>query len=127
MGSAPIDIPPTVFALLGLPAHAAFQGVNLGIEGRRLHRPLFTLSQNPLADEVTVEQDGWMLRYDLRRNAMTLYDEWADAAEMREVSAENPEVRDALAGTIARWWTAQLKYYRSPLEQTLHYAPPARK
>ena len=118
-----IDIAPTLLGLLQLPPHPGFQGRDLADVGDRLHRPIFSLSQGPLADEAAVEQDGWKLLLDLRHSTRLLFDLRADPAETRDVGDANPAQRDALERLIATWWTTQLDYYRSPERMASRYAP----
>ncbi len=120
-----MDIPPTVLSLLHLPPYPAFQGIDLADPAARRHRPIFTLSQTALADEVAIEQDGWALLYDLRHAQVHLFDRMHDPLERHDVAATFPVARDALLQTIAAWWTTQLDYYRAPREGPLRFQPPA--
>jgi arylsulfatase A-like enzyme len=119
-----LDIAPTVLGLLGLPPHPAFQGMDLADRAARLHRPVFTLSQTALADEVAVEQDGWKIMYDLRHSLVRLFDLQRDPRESHDVAEAFPAQRAALLQTIATWWTTQLDYYRTNPGEQRTYAPP---
>ncbi len=58
-----IDLAPTLLGILRLPPHAGFADVDLANVSARVHRPVFSISQSPLADEVSVTQDGWKLSW----------------------------------------------------------------
>jgi arylsulfatase A-like enzyme len=120
-----IDVIPTVFGILHLPPHPAFQGIDLADRSMRADRPLFSLTQTAMADEVSVEQDQWKLIYDLRHSEQHLYDLRNDPGETRDVGAQDPSERDALMGTIAAWWSRQIDYYKSVPAVPEFYAPSA--
>ena len=120
-----IDVIPTVFGILHLPPHPAFQGIDLAERSLRPDRPLFSLTQTAMADEVSVEQDQWKLIYDLRHSVQRLYDLRNDPGETRDVAAQYPSQRDALMETIAAWWSRQIDYYKSVPARPEFYAPSA--
>jgi arylsulfatase A-like enzyme len=120
-----LDVPPTVLSILGLPAHPAFQGVDLASEAVRMHRPVFSVSQTPLADEIAVTQDSWKLVFELRQKETRLFDLQHDPGETRDVDELHPVQLSALMGTLATWWTRQLAYYRDLRGDPKFYAPPS--
>lgn len=120
-----IDVMPTILGILKLPPHPAYQGVDLANRAGRRDRPLFTLTQTAMADQVSVEQDQWKLIFDLRRSAARLYDLRDDPGELRDVAAQFPAQRDALMETMATWWSRQIGYYRQLPARPEYYAPPA--
>jgi arylsulfatase A-like enzyme len=118
-----IDVMPTILGVLNLPPHPAYQGVDLANAAGRADRPLFSLTQTAMADEVSVEQDHWKLLFDLRHSLTRLYDLRNDPGETRDVAAQFPEQRDALMGTMAAWWARQIDYYAKLPAQPQFYAP----
>jgi arylsulfatase A-like enzyme len=120
-----IDVIPTVLGILHLPPHPAFQGIDLENRAMRPDRPLFSLTQTAMADEVSVEQDQWKLIYDLRHSVQRLYDLRNDPRETHDVAAQYPAPRDALMETIAAWWSRQIEYYKSAAARPEFYAPSA--
>lgn len=121
--AAGIDIVPTVVGLLHLPSHPSFQGVDLGEAAVRAHRPVFSLSQTALADEVAVELDGWCLHDDLRHAQQHLFDLRRDPLEKVDVADANIVRRNAMADIVAQWWNAQIGYY-STLRARPRFYPP---
>jgi arylsulfatase A-like enzyme len=120
-----LDVPPTVLGILGLGAHPAFQGVDLASSAIRLHRPVFSVSQTPLADEIAVTQDSWKLVFELRQKETRLFDLQHDPGETRDVDELHPAQLNALMETLATWWTRQLAYYRDLTGEPKFYAPPS--
>ena len=120
-----IDVVPTILGLLHLPPHPAFQGIDLADRAARPDRPLFSLTQTAMADEVSVEQDQWKLIYDLRHAEQRLYDLRNDPGETRDVAAQYPSQRDALMETVAAWWSRQIDYYTNVSAHADFYAPSA--
>lgn len=121
-----IDVMPTILGILKLPPHPAYQGVDLALRSaKRRDRPLFTLTQTAMADEVSVEQDQWKLIFDLRHSAARVYDLAGDPGELHDVASAFPGQRDALMATMAAWWSRQIGYYRQLPATPKFYAPPA--
>ena len=123
-----IDVMPTILGILRLPPHPAYQGVDLATRpAARRDRPLFTLTQTAMADEVSIEQDQWKLIFDLRHSAARIYDLRDDPGELHDVAAQFPAQRDALMETMATWWSRQIGYYRQLSAHPDYYAPVAPK
>ncbi len=120
-----IDVMPTILGILRLPPHPAFQGIDLANRAMRPDRPLFSLTQTAMADEVSVEQDQWKLMYDLRHSSARLYDLRNDPAEKKDVAGQYPSQREALMGTMAAWWSRQIDYYQKLPAHPEYYAPSA--
>lgn len=126
LGALTLDAMPTVLAALRLPPHPAFQGIDLRGAQARTHRPLFGVSQTPLADQIAIRQDGWSLIYTLQDDGIRLYDLTHDPRELCNVSDANPVARDALTETLLTWYASQVNYYTAALiAPPHHYAPPA--
>lgn len=120
-----IDVMPTVLGILKLPPHPAFQGIDLANRATRADRPLFSLTQTAMADEVSIEQDQWKLLFDLRHSVARLYDLRNDPHETQDVAAQFPAQLDALEGTMAAWWSRQIGYYDKLPAVPEFYAPSA--
>jgi arylsulfatase A-like enzyme len=120
-----IDVMPTVLGILKLPPHPAFQGIDLANRAARPDRPIFSLTQTAMADEVSIEQDQWKLLFDLRHSVARLYDLRNDPRETHDVATEFPSQLDALEGTMAAWWSAQIGYYTKLPAVPEFYAPSA--
>lgn len=120
-----IDVMPTILGILKLPPHPSYQGIDLANRRARPDRPLFTLTQTAMADEVSIEQDQWKLLYDLRHSSGRLFDLRNDPGETRDVGAQFPSQRDALMETMATWWSRQIGYYRNLPAVPQFYAPSA--
>jgi arylsulfatase A-like enzyme len=120
-----IDVMPTILGILKLPPHPAYQGINLASHAGRSDRPLFTLTQTAMADEVSIEQDQWKMIFDLRHSAARIYDLRNDPGELHDVAAQFPAQRDALMETMATWWSRQIGYYKQLPARPEFYAPAA--
>jgi arylsulfatase A-like enzyme len=120
-----LDVMPTILGILKLPPHPAYQGIDLARSAGRNDRPLFTLTQTGLADEVSIEQDQWKLIFDLRHSVPRIYDLRNDPGELHDVAAQFPAQRDALMETMATWWARQIGYYRQLPAHPEYYAPGA--
>jgi arylsulfatase A-like enzyme len=120
-----IDVVPTVLGILKLPPHPAFQGIDLANRAARRDRPLFSLTQTAMADQVSIEQDQWKLLFDLRHSVARLYDLRNDPRETKDVAAKFPSQLDALEGTMAAWWSRQIGYYEKLPPVPEFYAPSA--
>lgn len=123
IAAASIDLVPTIVSLLALPPHPAFQGIDLADTTLRKRRPVFSLSQTALADEVAVEENGWCLHYDLRHAQQHLFDLRSDPDEKIDVASTNIIRRNAMADLVAQWWNSQLGYYGTLRPQPRFYPP----
>lgn len=121
-----IDVAPTVLHLLGLPPHPAFQGIDLlgaTTPATRRDRPIFAVTQSPLAHQAAVVQGGWKLIYDERRRRYALYDLASDPGEHRDLSVAQPEKREALAKVLDTWRRVQIDYYANRNLHARWYPP----
>jgi arylsulfatase A-like enzyme len=123
LAAASIDLVPTIVGLLGLPPHPAFQGLDLADTALRKRRPVYSLSQTALADEVAVEENGWCLHYDLRHSEQHLFDLRNDPDERIDVSSANEARRNRMADLVSQWWNSQLGYYQT-LRPIPRFYPP---
>jgi arylsulfatase A-like enzyme len=118
-----VDVPPTVFSLMGLPPHPAFQGIDVLDPKTPEHRPVFLLVQTSLAHQVAVVSKCWKLIYDLEEDQYYLYDLEADPGETRDLSGERQDVKRALARVLGAWSKSQLDYYVDRKRLATEYPP----
>jgi arylsulfatase A-like enzyme len=121
------DIPPSVFHLLGLPAHPSFQGENLFAPDPRPDRIRYVLIQTGCDNHLGVIQSGFKLILNADSGRRTLFDLRNDPGEKTNVSAKHPEVLGALSTWMAFWRKAQLDYYKSLPRQSTEYPPVLRQ
>jgi arylsulfatase A-like enzyme len=118
-----VDIPPTVFGLLGLPSHPCFQGLDLLDPRFPRDRSVFMVAQSPLAHQYAIVRSSYKLLYDAWAKRSALFNLTLDPGEHRDVSAQFPDVRRALAARLDTWRRAQIDYYESLDDQTRFYPP----
>ncbi len=120
-----VDIAPTVLALMGLPKHPNFQGINfLASERPALEdRAVFILTENALTRSDAVVLAGrWKYVSDRSSGAEYLYDLVRDPNENCDVSRAS-----ALTGSLrdlhTRWRKNQLAFYHYPFYFEKYYPP----
>ena len=121
-----IDLVPTVFGLLGLPPHDNFQGTDFLSASRvpAAERLLFLHAESVISRADAVILGGrWKLLVDRKRGTAGLYDVVADPGELRDLTAERPELAAKLREVHATWRRRQLAYYHYP-QYYQHYYPP---
>ncbi len=118
-----IDVPPTVLALLGLPAHPSFQGRDLLEPGPADDRSVYLVAQAPLAHQYAIVRQGLKLIYDARRNVYALYDLERDPGETIDLKTRMPGVAAELAVRLDTWRKTQLDYYENPFRHERWYPP----
>lgn len=126
LSASSIDVAPTVLHLLGLPPHPAFQGIDLlgpMTPAARRDRPVFAVTQSPLAHQAAVVQHGWKLIYDERARRYALYDLANDPGEHRDLSASRVAKRDSLAKVLDTWRRVQIDYYANRSLHARWYPP----
>ena len=118
-----IDVPPSVLDLLGLPPHPAFQGQSVFSRDFDETRPVFLVSQTPMAQQYAIIEDGWKLIYDVRHNRHSLYNLANDPGERLDLARVERDRAWALAQKLLRWEALQLAYYE---DEELHgsFYPP---
>ena len=118
-----VDIAPSVFALLGLPAHPSFQGINLFAADTHQNRSIYMVAQTPLAHQYGIVRSGMKLIYDEWEGHDMLYDLKRDPGEKNEIGKENPSVVRELATRLNLWRKLQLEYYTNKNIHTHEYPP----
>lgn len=118
-----IDVPPTVFHLLGLPPHPAWQGRNLLDSHAPVHPSIFLVVHTPLAHQYAIVRDDHKLIYDARHDYEVIYDLERDPGETVDISRGKPGLREALSERLHAWRYYQIKYYADPFAQKRWYPP----
>ena len=122
-----IDVVPTVFALLKLPPHPNFQGIDfLAVTRPPLeHRLLFFHSEQPLSHTDALLLAGrWKYACDLVTKQESLYDLRADPDEQDDVLGQQRALAQRLRDTLFAWRRRQLAYYAYPAYYQ-HFYPPS--
>lgn len=117
-----IDVAPTVAGLLGLPAHPAWQGVDL-LKPVPLERDLFLVVHTPLGHQYAVVEGAEKLVVDKDSEQTRLYDLASDPGETKDLVLQRPQRVKALRARLDSWRAAQLGYYKDPVQQSVSYAP----
>lgn len=118
-----VDVPPTILALLGLPPHPAFQGIDLTGARPPADRPLFTIAQTALANGYAITRGRYTLILDARNGDVMLYDDLLDPAQRSDLSHSLHALRDTLDRELDMWRAVQLTYYARPQDQARWYPP----
>jgi len=102
-----LDVAPTILDLLGHPAEPAFRGRSL-LRGARPAGPVFSLGaygtellEKTIGTQFSVLDGPWRYVVNTQDGSEELYDHRDDAAESRNVAAEQPARRDALRAALA--------------------------
>ena len=116
-----IDIIPTLYGLLGIPADSAAQGENVLAKEGGESKFIFSLAQSPAAHQYSVVYGEWQLLADQdNKSIQTRYVGKSDLANKNNISQET---RIKMAQKLDTWVSAQLGYYSSPKIHTRYYPP----
>lgn len=106
-----IDVPPTLFGLLGLPSHPSFQGVDLLASDKPIKpRSRFILAQ-ALKTQYGIIRDNFKLIYSPRRRSYELYGLANDPGEYENLIGRHPSIEKDLKNRLHSWIALQLDYY----------------
>jgi arylsulfatase A-like enzyme len=122
-----IDLVPTVFGLIGWPAHPGFQGINILSADRPPlnERLLFVHTENPLTRADAVVLGGrWKFVHDRQNGREALFDLASDPGEQLNEAQTNPTTTARLRSVLSEWRARQLAYYHYPFYYE-HYYPPS--
>ena len=122
-----IDIVPTVLALLGLPPHPNFQGIDVLSPSRPPleKRLLFFHTENALTRTDAVLLAGrWKYNFNRDSKQGTLFDLATDPVEDQNLCAREPARARQLAQLLREWRRRQLAYYYFPQYYRHFYPPP---
>ncbi|MBM3818636.1 MAG: sulfatase, partial [Acidimicrobiia bacterium] len=117
-----LDIPPSLVDVLGLPPHPSFQGVSLFAPDPDPDRPLFTMVQTPIADQVAVIRGRHKLILSETDQRTYLYD-LRDRGEYLNIRDARPELAAELLAILRRWRDGQLAYYADQARHSREYPP----
>ncbi|MFH1680899.1 MAG: sulfatase [Candidatus Eisenbacteria bacterium] len=110
-----VDVMPTLFDILGLPAHPGWRGESLLplLEGEGALSPRYRFSEALLYgyERKVVVGDRYKFTWDEARGRMALFDLAADPRETRNIAEERPETAREMARVLHDW-------YRGILDRT---------
>jgi arylsulfatase A-like enzyme len=118
-----VDIAPTVLALLGLPQHPSFQGINLLATPHDPDRSVYMVAQTPDAYQYGIIRSGYKLIYDERQRQHLLFDLRNDPAEKHDLAEFQPDLTKNLMTRLNTWRKLQIDYYADSGLHTREYPP----
>ncbi len=118
-----VDIPATIFGLLGLPAHPSFQGVDLLHSPPPADRSLYLTVQLPGAHQFGIVRGDYKLIYDVQERNELLFDLSRDPGETRDLSSTMTELTGALRSRLYAWYESQISYYENSWRMQREYPP----
>ena len=121
-----VDLMPTLFGLLGWPAHPNFQGIDVLSPNRPPpeQRLLFFHVLSPAARADAVQWAGrWKYMVDYQRGRAFLYDLREDPGETRNQIDTDPQLAQQLHEVLMEWRQRQLAYYHYPRYYGGYYPP----
>src|ERR1700687_1895548 len=118
-----VDIAPSVFDLLGLPAHPNFQGQSLFGAHADPNRSLYMVVQSPLARQYAIVRSPYKLIFDDTNGRHLLFDLSRDPQERSDLALARPDIVRSLADRLFTWREAQLSYYTDPVRCGREYPP----
>ena len=118
-----VDITPSVLALLGLPPHPSFQGINLFDSRSNPNRSIYMVAQTPDAYQYGIIRSGFKLIYDERKGEYLLYDLASDPGETSDIAGLRPALAKELAHRLHTWRKLQIDYYSDAGLQGRAYPP----
>ena len=116
-----LDVPPSLFDLLGLPRHPSFQGISLFQPNPDPARPIFTMVQTPLANQTAVVRSGFKL-IDSEGDGLYLYD-LKGQGEFENIAASRLDLVAELSAILRDWRERQLAYYADVARHRREYPP----
>lgn len=118
-----VDIAPSLLALLGLPPHPSFQGINLFDPQSNPNRSIYMVAQTPDAYQYGIIRSGFKLIYDERKGEYLLYDLTSDPGETSDIADLRPALAKELAHRLHTWRKLQIDYYLDAELQAREYPP----
>jgi arylsulfatase A-like enzyme len=116
-----LDVPPSLFDLLGLPMHPSFQGISLFQPNPDPARPIFTMAQTPLANQTAIVRSGFKL-IDSEGDGLYLYD-LKTTGEFENIAASRLDLVAELGALLRDWRERQLAYYADVARHGREYPP----
>ncbi len=120
-----VDVAPTILGRLGIPAPAAFQGVDVLQEHRSGEFSIAFVHCCSAVEstDAIVTSAGWKYVFDHLRQRGALRYLPTDPFEQRDLSMANDVIAQMLHETLFEWRRRQLLYYSTPVYFQLYYAP----
>jgi arylsulfatase A-like enzyme len=120
-----IDVPPSVFELLGLPSHPSFQGIGLIHSQPDPNRSLYMIVQTPAATQSAIVRSGFKLLFNELDGRYFLYDLVNDPEESprKNLASSRPDLVDELNRRLRFWRAEQLSYYADVPRHSREYPP----
>ncbi|UCG32198.1 MAG: sulfatase [Phycisphaerales bacterium] len=100
-----VDLAPTILSYLGLAIPLAFEGRDLMpmFRGQSEGREVVFSESWGWRTIKSIRTERWKLLWKIKADRFKLYDLEADAGELRDVSAEHPEVTERLKARLLKW------------------------
>ena len=117
-----LDVPPSVFHLLGLPPHPSFQGISLFEPRPNPDRSIYMIVQTPMANQSAIVRSGFKLLF-AEHQGYFLYDSTLDPGEKTNLAPFRPDLVKELAGRLQAWREEQLAYYSDVPRHSREYPP----
>jgi arylsulfatase A-like enzyme len=108
-----IDVPPTLFHFLNIPAHPSFQGINLLKKSEGKTRNAYLVA-HALSHQYSIVENNWKLIFDQNTREYFLYDLKKDPGEFKDVKLKNKELFFILSRKLHFWREKQVEYYMNP-------------
>jgi arylsulfatase A-like enzyme len=118
-----LDVPPSLFQLLGLPPHPSFQGIGLFDTEPDANRSLYMIVQTPAAFQSAIVRSGFKLLHNELDGRYYLWDQVNDPGERKPVTASRPDLVEDLSARLRFWRSEQLSYYADVPRQRREYPP----
>jgi arylsulfatase A-like enzyme len=118
-----LDVPPSLFDLLGLPPHPSFQGISLFAPDPDPNRSLFLIVQTPAAFQSAIVRGGFKLLHNELDGRYYLWDQVNDPGERQNLVSSRPDLVQDLAARLRFWRSEQLSYYADVPRQGREYPP----
>jgi arylsulfatase A-like enzyme len=118
-----LDVPPSIFHLLGLPPHPSFQGISLFEPSSDPNRSLYIVVQTPAAFQSAIVRSGFKLLHNELDGRYYLWDQVNDPGEKKPLTASRPDLVQDLAERLRFWRAEQLSYYADVSRHSREYPP----
>jgi arylsulfatase A-like enzyme len=118
-----LDVPPSVFQLLGLPSHPGFQGISLFESQPNPDRSVYMIVQTPAAFQSAIVRSGVKLLFNEFDGRYFVYDLTADPGEKKNLASSRPDLVAEYGERLRFWRSEQLSYYADVPRQSREYPP----
>ena len=118
-----LDVPPSIFQLLGLPIHPSFQGISLFEPQVDPDRSIYMVVQTPLAFQSGIVRSGYKLLFRLVDRKYELYNLRQDPGELKNLVSSEIDLARDLTRRLRIWVEEQTRYYGDLPRQAREYPP----